>query len=71
MRNTARLVGRILAIIALAAAFLAPATAYADEAVSFGGADVAAGDQVYLGTWEGQPIAWDVESASGGSLAVH
>jgi len=69
MRNLGKLAGKVLAIIALAAC-LAPATAFADEAVSFGGEDIAAGNQVYLGSWDGIPIAWDVEGASGG-LAVH
>ena len=58
------------AIIVLAAC-LAPATAFADEAVSSGGGDIEAGDQVYLGSWDGTPIAWDVEGASDGSAAVH
>jgi len=70
MFKLSRLAGRILAAAALAAALLVPGMAYADEAVSFGGEDVAAKDQVYLGSWESAPILWDVESA-GGSLAVH
>ena len=69
MRNLGKLAGKVLAVIALAAC-LAPATAFADEAVSFGGGDIKAGDQVYLGAWDGTRIAWDVEGASGG-LAVH
>ena len=40
----------ITATIAIALA-LAPATAFADETVSFGGEDIAAGNQVYLGSW--------------------
>lgn len=69
MRNLGKLAGKILAVIALAAC-LAPATAFADEAVSFGGGDIEAGDQVYLGSWDSAPISWDVESVSG-NLAVH
>ena len=39
MRNLGKLAGKILAVIALTAC-LAPATAFADEAVSFGGSDI-------------------------------
>lgn len=70
MYKHGKLAGRILAAVAMAAVLLVPVAAYAGEAVSFGGKDVSAGDQVYLGNWESAPIAWDVESA-GGSLAVH
>ena len=69
MRNLGKFAGKLLAVLALAAC-LAPATAFADEAVSLGGGDIAAGNQVYLGAYDSNPIAWDVEGNSG-SLAVH
>ena len=70
MIKNGRLAGRLLAAVVVAVVLLVPTSAYADEAVSFGGKDVSTGDQVYLGSWEDTPIAWDVESADG-SLAVH
>lgn len=72
MRHTKRIL--VALALVLAAVLLAPLSARADEAVSLGGADVAADDTVYYGYYNGDyslAIPWVVDAAGSGELDLY